>query len=326
MLKLRDVGELGFLKLISKYVNDLGFLKFGDDASDLRVDGKSIVVTVDSLSEGSDKLPGMSYQQFGWKCAVYSLSDLAAKGAKPLALLLSLSAPSSLEVGDAESIVKGFSSACQSFNSLYIGGDLGEAPEVVVTSVGLGVAEHSIIPRSGARPGDLVAVTGYFGWTGLAFKILLEGFPVKDEQLKRLALRSAYTPKPRVNLGIALAKSGVASASIDSSDGLAKSLHELSRMSGVGFEITELPAPPRLKRYAEEHGLELFDLVLYGGEEFELVVTVRQGMWPQACRVAKAAGGRLLRIGKVVEENKVYYRSKEEERVIPPLGWSHFER
>ncbi len=324
-MKLRDVGELGFLKLISKYIDEPGFLKFGDDASDLQVDGNAIIVTVDSLSEGSDRLPGMSYQQLGWKCAVYSLSDLAAKGAKPLALLLSLSAPSSLDVEEAESIVKGFSSACRKFNALYVGGDLGEAPEVMVTSVGLGVAERSPISRSGARPGDLVAVTGHFGWTGLAFKILLEGFPVKDEQLKRLALRSVYSPKPRVNLGVALAESGVISASIDSSDGLAKSLHELSRMSGVGFEVIELPAPPRLRKYAEAHGLELFDLVFYGGEEFELVVTVRQGMWPQACRVARAAGGKLLRIGKVVEENKVYYQSKGEERTIPPLGWSHFE-
>jgi len=134
-------------------------------------------------------------------------------------------------------------------------------------------------------------------------------------------------PKARLKEGLALARSGVATASIDSSDGLAISLHQLSSTSNVGFIVTDLPIPPEVERFANIHGLDPKELALYGGEEYELVVTIKPSLWEKAHRITEIAGGTLTKIGRVTKERKVILRLRgEEEKRIPPRGWEHFRK
>jgi thiamine-monophosphate kinase len=115
------------------------------------------------------------------------------------------------------------------------------------------------------------------------------------------------------------------SASIDSSDGLAWSLHELGRMSNVGFLIDKVPVADEAVRFAESCGVDVFELALHGGEEYELVVTVKPERWRDAEAAVEAVGGRLLPIGTVTQEKRVVLEQDSKKRLIEPRGWEHFK-
>jgi thiamine-monophosphate kinase len=132
-------------------------------------------------------------------------------------------------------------------------------------------------------------------------------------------------PKARLCEGLALRDSGAVSASIDSSDGLAWSLHELARMSGVGFLVNSVPVADEVRRFAEFNGLDSLELALYGGEEYELVVTVKPKLWVDAETIVEAMGGALLPIGKVTRDSQVLVVVNGEKCVVEARGWEHFK-
>ena len=138
-------------------------------------------------------------------------------------------------------------------------------------------------------------------------------------------MKSIYEPKAKVNEGVALSRSRYVTASIDSSDGLAWSLHEISKASGVGFLIEDLHASPEAKAFARIHGLDLIDLCLYGGEEYELIVTVKPEKWFEAESLIAGLGSSLMRIGVVTEERSIRLSLNGELIPIEPRGWEHFK-
>jgi thiamine-monophosphate kinase len=198
--------------------------------------------------------------------------------------------------------------------------------ELVIDCTAVGkVPPNQILRRKGATPGDLVATTGEFGYTGALFEAVLHGRskPVKlIDKIRERALR----PKARIKEGQALARSGSVSASIDSSDGLAWSLHELSAASRVGFQINNLHIPPICVEFAEANDLDPVDLALYGGEEFELVVTIPTNKWEKATEAISQVGGSLTLIGEVVDEPEKVVKVNGEERVIELKGYEHFKK
>ena len=122
-----------------------------------------------------------------------------------------------------------------------------------------------------------MAVTGAFGKTASGLKILMDGLSAPE--IRDVLVDSVLMPNARVQEGVALAQSKAATASIDSSDGLAWSLHELSRASNVGFRLDDVPVAAEVERFAEIHGFDSLELALYGGEEYELLVTVKPSLW-----------------------------------------------
>jgi thiamine-monophosphate kinase len=123
---------------------------------------------------------------------------------------------------------------------------------------------------------------------------------------------------------VALAESGAVTCSIDSSDGLAVSLYDLSRSSGVGFRVDVLPIPPEAEAYAEYHGLDPSVLALYGGEEYELVFTVEKERLKNAREALGAVGCELIEIGIATRETGIVMLRKGAERPIEKRGWEHF--
>jgi len=184
--------------------------------------------------------------------------------------------------------------------------------------------KEKIVKRSGAKPGDIVAVTGLFGKTSSGLKILLENLTL-SEHLKKPLIESVLMPKARLKEGLALANLKALTSSIDSSDGLAWSLHELSEASGVGFLIENIPIAPEAEAFAEEYGLNPVDLSLYGGEEYELVVTVKPNMWEEAKEALMSLGTQLIKIGTVIKEKKIELRMNGEKRRVKAKGWEHFK-
>jgi thiamine-monophosphate kinase len=164
-----------------------------------------------------------------------------------------------------------------------------------------------------------VAVTGVFGKTTAGLKILLQHLSAAS-RLKKTLVDAVLMPRARLKEGLALAQTGAITASIDSSDGLAWSLHEISRASNVGFLIDNLPVAEEMREFAENYGLDPAELCLYGGEEYELVVTVKPKLWEKAREAAS-----LIKIGLVTKEKALFFEEEGRKIPIEPRGWEHFK-
>jgi thiamine-monophosphate kinase len=187
-----------------------------------------------------------------------------------------------------------------------------------------GLAEEKrLVLRGTSKPGDVLATTGGFGNTTAAFKILLDGLEAPDDLRTRL-VESIYMPRARVSAGIALAVSGAATSSMDSSDGLAVSLHDLQKSSGNGFRLIKVPLTKDANTFAELYRLDKAVLALYGGEEYELVFTVKPGMVDEARKALRLAGADLIELGIVTKKKNIVYLDGGVEKPIGKDGWEHF--
>lgn len=302
-------------------------LPFGDDVAAVDIGGGRLaVLKSDMLVDKTDAPREMTSWQIGRKAVVVTVSDFASKGVRPIALLVSVGLPREFTKNDIHQLALGMEAGAKEYGVHIIGGDTDETSDVVIDCLGFGIAEKGkLMPRNGARPGDILAVTGLFGDTSAGLRVLL-GKTNIPRQLQRRLVKTVLQPKAQLSLGIALAKSGTVTSSTDSSDGLAWSLHELSRMSRVGFLLEDVPASPLARRFAQLTKLDLRDLVLYGGEEFKLVLTIRPQDWNTAAEAVKNAGGILHRIGLTTSKRNVTLRiSETEEMRIRPIGWEHFK-
>lgn len=323
-----DLGERGLIRwfqdLITPYEKAL--LSGMEDAVAVPFDGDALVVNSDMLVASTDVLPGMTAGDIAWKAGVMGLSDLAVKGALPIGIVVSLGFPKETEANFAAALVGGLNSVSLEHDTYYLGGDTNQCEELVINCTAIGRApQKHLIRRKGAKPGDIVAVTGEFGYTGALFAAILHGYE-EPTQLVEVIRQKALRPRARFPEGQALSKEELASAAIDSSDGLAWSLHELSTASRVGFQIDSLEIPEICKEFAESNKLDPVEFALYGGEEFELVVTIPAKLWSEALQAVERKGGRLTQIGKVIEEPLKILVFEGEERILEPRGYEHFTK
>ncbi len=322
------MGERDFLAKVSSFVNkpQSAVLGFDEDASDIPISEKNnLVINVDTFVRKTDWLPGMTPAQVGRKTAVMALSDLAAKGVKPLATMLSLCVPQDYDVEDASELIRGFSQFGLKSGVPYLGGDIGMCDDVVLTGVALGTASpQEIVLRNGAKENDIVAVTGYFGLTSVAFEILIKGLQA-DSGLHKEALAAAYRPEIDLDFVAALKKIGAVTASMDSSDGLGITLHTIARLSGCGVLIEDLPVRPDVEFFCRDNNLSTMKMVMQGGEEFLLVLTIPPEKYSAALDVAKKKKLVLNRIGYVIKEKQVMWESKEGSLPIPFVGYDNFK-
>ncbi len=321
------LGERAIIRLIRKCLDVLpgSFLPFGDDVSAVALgEGQVAVLKTDMLVGKTDIPRGMSSWQAARKAVVMNVSDFAAKGVEPKAALISLGLPRNFLHRDIEEIGRGLNSGAREYGAYVIGGDTGEATDLVIAVALFGTAERErLMLRSGAKVGDIVAVTGFFGKSAAGLRLLLDGFAVSQE-LREVLVGSVFMPHARLKEGLALFASSAVTSSIDSSDGLAWSLNELCKMSGVGFQISSVPIAEEVKCFAEFNGLDALELALHGGEEYELVVTVRPKLWGEAEVAVERVGGRLLPIGKAIREKQIVLEINGKKRVVEPRGWEHF--
>jgi thiamine-monophosphate kinase len=323
----KELGERKIIELILECLDQMPNtpIPFGDDASAVDIGhNKLAVINMDMLVGKTDVPRTMSLWQAARKAVIMNISDLAAKGAQPLALLASIGAPPNLTETDIQQIGKGLNAGAREYNAYILGGDTNEASDLVISCMALGVcSKHHLIKRSGAKPGDYVAVTGSFGKTASGLKILMDGLSVPENGGE--LVDSVLMPKARVKEGIVLAQSQAATASIDSSDGLAWSLHEISRASKVGFQVDKLPVAPEAERFAEIHGFDPVELALYGGEEYELLVTIKPRLWQKAKKAVETVGGSLIKVGQVTEEKQLLLKTGGKLVSIEARGWEHFK-
>jgi thiamine-monophosphate kinase len=268
----------------------------------------------------------MSLYNAARKAIVMNISDFASKGVVPTAALVALGLPKSLANRKAVTeIADGLNAGAQEYGAYIIGGDTNETPDLIISVSLFGTAQTTLMLRDGAREGDIVAVTGLFGKTSAGLRLLEGGCCKASSEVRDVLIDAVFHPKARLREGLALGGFDFVSSSMDSSDGLAWSLHELANASKVGFLIDKLPVAAEAEEFAQTNGLNVADLVYYGGEEYELVLTIKPDKWEEAKSAVEAVGGCLIPIGKVTADRKVISEVAGIKRAIEPRGWEHFK-
>ena len=275
----------------------------GDDAAVLRpAAGEDLVATVDAVVEGVHFGPGFAPADVGWKALAVNLSDLAAMGARPLHALVALALPPGIALRTVRGIARGLGECARAHGLVVAGGNVTRASELSVTITALGtVPRGRAVLRAGARPGDLIVVTGTLGDAALG--LLPRASPALVRRQRR--------PTPRLAAGRALA--GLVHAAIDVSDGLAQDLGHVCRASGVGalVGLADLPLSAAYRRMADRLA-DPYAAALSGGEDYELVVALPPQSLARARAAAARAGTPLTVVGRFVRGRGV--------RVIDPRG------
>jgi thiamine-monophosphate kinase len=238
----------------------------------LRLGEEWLVATNDMLVRKTDVPDIMTPEQVGFKAVTMNVSDVAAMGARPVGFLFSLGIPAEFDEDYLEGIARGIEEALEFYDVLVLSADTNEADDLIIDGIALGKTKR-LLPRSGAKPGDLVCVTGDLGRALAGYLVWKHNLDV-PEDAKASLYEKFLSPKARVKEGVLL--SGLANAAIDVSDGLSKELHLLARMSGVRIEISSerLPIREEVVEVAEALSLNPVKVALSSGEEFELIFTV----------------------------------------------------
>src|SRR5258708_4904986 len=257
-------------------------VEMGDDAALFaQRRGYERILTGDGFWEGThsfgDKHPG---EAVGWKCFARAVSDIAAMGGQPRCFLLSLALPQTCTGHWLDEFLRGLRQAARKYCCFLAGGDTTRRKEILINVTVVGeVREGQAVLRSGARPGDVIFVSGRLGGAELGLRLLRSAKAVANKRIA--AVKKHLYPEPRLALGRWLADECLANAMMDLSDGLSSDLPRLCAASGVGASIEEakLPIVPTAanKRTQRFDGLQL---ALDGGDDYELLFAVPRAKLP----------------------------------------------
>jgi thiamine-monophosphate kinase len=286
----------------------------GDDCALVPFGNTTLALSIDASLEGVHfRTSWLGFPEIGWRATAAALSDLAAEGAEPIGVLVSLGVPSDGEgdsVDSAAEIMMGVAAAAQSVGAKVLGGDLARAERYLVDVCVVGKVERPV-RRAGARSGDGVWVTGTLGGVGTALRELQAGRRPDPESLRRFA-----HPEPRVAAGRWLAGKG-ATAMIDLSDGLAGDARHLAAASGLAVDIA-------LERVPCWIGVQPL-LAARSGEEYELLVTLPSAFGEsQAAAFAQIHDLPLTRIGTCAAGPAGVRFTDRGVPVAVPGGFDHF--
>lgn len=257
-LKVSDVGEK---ELVSYILSKCSTITPDDTAITSIKDNLKLISTTDMIIQSRHFPKNMTYFQMGFKAVTVNVSDLAAMGAETLGFLLSIAVPSTLKVDEFKEIIGGVISACEFYDIPLIGGDTNEADEIIINGTALGLTDNPLMKNS-YKKGDLIAITGDIGLAAL-------GFYSNDSKY----LENILKPIARIKEGKLLKENGATSAT-DITDGLASELYEMFNGHGMLIYEDKLNISKEFKKIASKLNLDYLDLILYFGEDFELVFTV----------------------------------------------------
>ena len=332
-MRLSESSEMEFLRHLRRALGGAGAgvrLGIGDDAAVLDcLPGQSLVLTCDAAVEGVHfRRDWFTESEIGQRAVRCAVSDLAAMGARPAAVLLTLIVSPEEEATAAQAVVEGAARASEELGARLVGGEtVGSEGPLTLDVVAAGfVRAGRELRRSGARPGDVVAVSGTLGDSAAGLAALAAGL---EGQEAVAAIRRYKAPEPRLALGALLSGCEGVHAAIDISDGLLRDAGHVAEQSGVGIELfaDALPLSPASRAVAAALGTDPAAWALTGGEDFELLVTVAPMEHGEvAHRARRDCAVELLGIGQVVEGHGVSLRRGDDTPVDAPstTGWDHF--
>lgn len=337
-MRLEDLGEFPLIARLTAGLESRPdvVLGAGDDAAALDLGADALLLaTCDAQVEGTHFLPSVATpEEIGHKTLAVNLSDIAAMGGEPLWALVSLMAPPALDVTIIDGIYAGMRALARRFNVALVGGNVTSTPGPLTLDVTLlgRVTRERMLTRAGARPGDALLVTGRLGAAVvalLAFTAAPAEVILPQDALDE-ARHAMVTPQPRVREGMALAATGVVTAMLDISDGLAGDLGHICERSRVGANVTlaALPVDGATRTLAVALGRDPLQVALSSGDDYELLFTVHPDGVAQALDAVRAAGGVATVIGEITAP-ELGMRVREPDGALRPLaprGWDHLRQ
>ncbi len=344
------MNELDFINRVRKLANahDVapGLVRgIGDDAAVFKFfSGGELAVSTDLLVEDVDfRRETTQPELLGHKALAVSLSDIAAMGARPRWALLSIGVPEAIWNSEfLDGFYAGFFKLASRYGVTLVGGDLSRTPDkIVIDSILMGeTPSPGAVFRAGASPGDHIFVTGFLGDAAAGLRLLEHGArlqtqgdhsqataeqPNESRPIDYLLLRH-LRPEPRVGWGLLLGEQQLATAMIDISDGLSSDLNHLCDESKVGalVDASHIPIDPLVSELSGRRALDPLMLALHGGEDFELLFTVKPAL---VAKLPKRVDGvSLTRIGEIKEAGEgVQISEGSRTWKLEPGGWDHFK-
>jgi len=330
---IEQLGEAGLIQRIKRKIpsDDPSIvLGIGDDAAIIHSSKRDLLLSTDTIREDvhfSRKY--YSFYDIGWKAVAVSISDIAAMGGVPKYLLLSMAMPDKVSVKDMDKLLDGVAGISAKYNVSVVGGNLSRSKQgiAVDTTIVGEVSGGRALLRSGAGVGDMIYVTGCPGMSAIGLSIL-KRVPVPKRGGKSF-VTAHLRPEPRVSAGLVLSKSKSATAAIDISDGLLADLGHVCERSKVGARIYSslLPLPEVPDSIRKILAKEPLYYALYGGEDYELLFTVRPEKSAEFESLCRQQDVRYTMIGQIEpsEEGIRLVNEDNKESVIEPYGYDHFK-
>lgn len=335
---VRDIGEFGLINALQQALpeavragGDLA-LGIGDDAALWRpANGDPVVISTDSLVEGIHfRLDWTDWERLGHKSLAVNLSDLAAMAAKPAVAVVTLALRGNERVADLEALYSGMGALALASGTRIAGGDIVSSPYAISINITiLGTAPGGrVLTRSGAKPGDIIAVSGTLGASAAGLKLLQAGGMNARRRATTadLLIEAHLRPQPRLALGPALLAHG-ATSGMDLSDGLLGDLPKLLGASGVRARLVEADIPVAAAVRAL-FANEWFQMATRGGEDYELLFTVPRAKFTELQSAALEIGSTITAIGEVLpgdpELPQIVLQSANGERPVRGGAFDHF--
>jgi len=313
------LDESTIIKIFQKKIGNKKFIS--EDVEVFKIGKTKIVLKVDTFVQSTDMPSKMRMYDAARKSIVACISDFAAKGVKPQYGMISLNLPK-ISRAKINEIANGFRDASNEYDIRILGGDTNEGKEIVINVSIFGTADK-IVKRKGAKTGDILFVTGPFGYTASGLKILLEKRNGNKHFIKK-AIKSFIHPTPKLDFGVK--NRNYFTSSMDSSDGLSTTLNEMANQSRCKFIINNTPTGKDVVEFAKLHNMDSNDLVFHGGEEYEFVFTASKKHKSLIKKNASISKTPIIEIGYVTKGKGVFLEKQEKFIPLKDLGWHHFRK
>ena len=334
--RIEDMGEFDFIRSIQDgciFSRERLIRGIGDDCAVIGpYEGRALLVSTDLLVEDVHFITeNICFEHLGQKTVAVNLSDIAAMGGDALHLFLSLAIPRVMRVETLHSFYRGVKAMCGRYRVNILGGDTSASLDRLMINVAvIGQApEDEVLYRRGAGPGDYIYVTGTLGDSAAGLKLIKEGLLVPESYASSLK-RAHNLPQPHLDAGRKIARSRLATAMIDISDGLVADLGHVCEASKVGAIVYEetLPISKELRGIVDAGGFDPVGLALSGGEDYRLLVTVpseKGGLFEKMFENGEPC--HIYRIGRTTKEPGIRIVLPDgSERQTGAGGFDHFAR
>jgi len=331
---ISEIGEFGLIDRIERYLppgkSDDLILGIGDDTAIIRKDENHVIlITCDIQVENQHfRLKNITPQQLGRRAMAVNLSDIASMGGTPTFALVSLGAPPHFPLSQFDALNQGMADMLSEYGAQIIGGNLsGTERDLIIDITLLGEAPaNRFLTRSGARPGDLIYVTGTPGLSAAGFTVI-DRFPPEFKEYVTAHLQ----PVPRIRTGKKLAETGIVTAMIDISDGIAGDLNHICIKSHVGavLDQRQFPKPADCTKIESITGRPFHELALHGGEDYELLFTVKSDADTSVFEsIAEERNIKITNIGIIQPSENGFsmLTNTGTQTPVQPKGWDHFNR
>lgn len=333
-IQIGNIGEIKLIKLIEELVlKKTGKVLLPDDSFFFALCSdnlnKKLVLNSDMLVSTTDVPPSMNSYQIGRKSIIMNVSDLLVKSVKPEGIIISFGLPKELKKDEFIELLNGIIDCSKIFFLDYIGGDINETKELIINPAVFGFKNPSdIIYRKGIKKDDILVANNKFGLTGVGFNILLNRKrELKDFPKYQRSIMSVLEPEISGNEAFILSERKLATASIDSSDGLSKSLQDLMVSNpNLGFELyfNDDLIDAEAINYSAEFNVSLEKIIFNAGEEFIHLFTIDPKDFNTAQKVIQSKGGQIFKIGKAISEEQIFIFKDGKKKKLKSYGFEHF--